>query len=357
MQAATPGPGPALLFVSGTGANVRQGSGTYVGISVLRRALLARGCAVSLAAPEQMGPAAWRRLWFNLRLRSLRLEGYTAVVGFDLDGFWLPRRQRRWLDVAAIKGVLAEEMQFERGWVRARLGVQAYFERHRVQQADRVLVTSRYAADAVQRRYGVPDGKLRIVPELIDLDAWRERLAASVAPVCGPPVILCVAHLYPRKDVATLLRAAAELRSEAQVQIVGTGPEQDNLQRLARQLNLGERVRFLGHVPLAQLTQAYCGASLFCLPSRQEGFGIVLLEAMAAGLPIVAARAAAIPEVVADGEGALLFPPGDAHALAAALDRLLADADARRHMGAFGQRHVQRFAAARVTEQFLAAIG
>jgi len=406
-----------LLFVSGTAANVRQGSGTYVGIAVLRRALEARGAVIESAAPAHTSAGAWRRLWFNFglrrRARHRALDGVTAVVGFDLDGVLLPhRRPRAWLDVASIKGVLAEEMQFERGWVRGRLALQAWFERRRVHQADRVLVTSQYAAEAVIRRYGADPGKLRVVPEPIELAAWQARfntVAAAERPPVEPPLeaawkrheqsgrplppvearpqatsgsdpgksgeppeppttsasdpaksseplILCVAHLYPRKDVATLLHALAQMRQPARAHIVGDGPEFGRLQQLARQLQLGPGVEFLGHIPLAALRREYRNADIFCLPSRQEGFGIVLLEAMAAALPIVAARAAAIPEVVAEGECALLFPPGDAVALAATLDRLLGDEPARRHLGQNGQRHVLRYDAARVAEAFLNAL-
>ena len=366
-----------LLFVSGTAANVRQGSGTYVGIAVLRRALEARGAVIESAAPAHTSAGAWRRLWFNFglrrRARHRALDGFTAVVGFDFDGVLLPhRRPRAWLDVASIKGVLAEEMQFERGWVRGRLALQAWFERRRVHQADRVLVTSQYAAEAVIRRYGADPGKLRVVPEPIELAAWQARfntVAAAERPPAEPPttnasdpaksgepLILCVAHLYPRKDVATLLHALAQMRQPARAHIVGDGPEFGRLQQLARQLQLGPGVEFLGHIPLAALRREYRNADIFCLPSRQEGFGIVLLEAMAAALPIVAARAAAIPEVVAEGECALLFPPGDAVALAATLDRLLGDEPARRHLGQNGQRHVLRYDAARVAEAFLNAL-
>ncbi len=337
---------------------MRQGSGTYVGIAVLRRALEARGAVIESVAPAHTSAGAWRRLWFNFGLRRRALDGFTAVVGFDLDGVLLShRRPRPWLDVASIKGVLGEEMQFERGWIRARLGLQARFERWRVHQADRVLVTSRYAAEAVIERYGLDPGKLRVVPEPIEVAAWHTRLAAAERVPAEVPVILCVAHLYPRKDVATLLRARAQMRQPARVRIVGDGPEFARLQELARRLQLGPQAEFLGHIPRARLTDEYRNADIFCLPSRQEGFGIVLLEAMAAALPIVAARAAAIPEVVAEGECALLFPPGDAVALAATLDRLLGDESQRQDLGQKGQRHVLRYDAARVAEAFLQALG
>ncbi len=339
-----------LTFISATPANVRQGSGTFIGIAALRRALLALGHEVEMAAPAQASPALWRRLWFNWRLRQrLRLPAEAVVVGFDLDGLLLPAA-----GVAAIKGVIAEEMQFEHGWVRARLEVAARLERLRVRQARRVIATSRYAAAALQRRYGVGAEKIRIVPELLDVDAWQGEIAAARVLPHTRPVILCVAHLYPRKDVATLLRAIVRLPEAAHLRVVGDGPERKRLQRLAARLRLGDRVHFCGHVARGELAVEYRNADVFCLPSRQEGFGIVLLEAMAAGLPIVAARAAAIPEVVADC--GRLFPPGDAAALAEQLQNLLEDGNTRLAMAASGSARVRRFEAARVAEDFLAAL-
>jgi glycosyltransferase involved in cell wall biosynthesis len=350
-----------LLFVTGTPTNVRGGSGTYVGIAVLRAALAARGHEVTLLAPAA-GPRPFgmtaARLWFNFRARhaatALRPD---VVVGFDLDGVFMVAPKVR--QVAAIKGVLAEELQFERGMVRATLRLQAYFERQHVRRAERVLTTSAYAADRISGRYGVEPRRLRIVPELIDLTRWRSALASALGgPEAAPvgPVILCVAHLYPRKDVATLLRALARLPA-ARLRVVGVGPELVGLRRLARALALGERVAFLEHVPFGQLAAEYRQADLFCLPSRQEGFGIVFLEAMAAGLPIVAARAAAVPEVVADREAGVLVPPGDVAALAEALGRLLADRRERERLGGGGRKRVWRYDAPLVAAQFEKAIG
>jgi glycosyltransferase involved in cell wall biosynthesis len=157
--------------------------------------------------------------------------------------------------------------------------------------------------------------------------------------------------------VATLVEAMASLRAAAVLRVVGDGPGLSRLRRLARRLALAERVEFLGHVPLARLAAEYARASLFCLPSRQEGFGIVFLEAMAAGLPIVAARAAAVEELLGDGESAVLVPPGDEAALAAALDALLGDAPLRQRLGAAGRRRVERYDAPIVARRFLEAIG
>jgi len=97
-------------------------------------------------------------------------------------------------------------------------------------------------------------------------------------------------------------------------------------------------------------------ADLFCLPSVQEGFGIVFLEAMAAGLPVVACRAAAIPEVVLDGVTGVLTPPRDPVALAAALEGLLRDPERARRLGAEGRRRTAGFTPRHVAERFLDAV-
>src|SRR6185312_5256920 len=266
-----------LVFLSATPANVRQGSGTYVGIAALRRALVELGHEVALVAPRS-GAGVWRRLWFNLRLRHGSFPPGT-LIGFDLDGALLPARRAP--RVAAIKGVLAEESRFERGLPWLSLRLQAVGEARQTRRAERVIATSQYAAAAIARHYGVDPGRIRVVPELLDLAAWRAMLAAAPPRRQGPGrVVLCVAHLYPRKDVATLIRALALLPG-VELRVVGTGPESSRLRRLARRLGVRHRAVFTGHVSRMRLAAEYRGADLFCFPSRQEGFGIVLLEAMA----------------------------------------------------------------------------
>ena len=123
-------------------------------------------------------------------------------------------------------------------------------------------------------------------------------------------------------------RACCAAVPAARLRVVGVGPELERLTTLHAELGLGQSVAFLGHIPFEQLAREYRDCAVFCLPSRQEGFGIVFLEAMAAGRPVVACRAAAIPEVVPDGAAGLLAPPGDPAALAEALIALLTDRDA-----------------------------
>ena len=323
---------------------------------MLKEAIEARGHAVDLLAPARSFVSLARRLAFNLAVRGeARRRRPDVVVGFDLDGLFLANSGAP--QFASIKGVIAEEARFERGIPRARLTAESWLERVHVRRAAGVLATSRYAASRIGTDYGVPLSRIAVVPEPIDLGRWEKALGPVVPRPAARGSILCVAHLYPRKDVATLLAAMTRLKSDSALKIIGTGPERARLERRARDLGLDGRVAFLGHVSFERLAAEYRGADVFCLPSRQEGFGIVFLEAMAAGLPVVAARAAAVPEVVEDGECGILVPPGDADALSTALDRLLGDAEERRRLGSAGALRVRRFDAPRVAEEFLKAVG
>ncbi len=335
---------------------------------MLAAALREAGHEVVLLAPEpaRRGLSLARRLAFNIQVRGGALEsaaGAAAIIGFDMDGVFV--RPRGVFRVVSIKGELAEEARFERGSARLRLTIESRFEKWSARHADRVVATSLHSKERIREDYGVAEERIRVVPEPIDLARWDRALSLAVhaAPAAGsvrapgePASILCVAHLYPRKDVATLLEAVARLPAGVVLRVVGTGPERGRLEERARSLGISARVELAGHVPFDRLAAEYRRADVFCLPSRQEGFGIVFLEAMAAGLPIVAARAAAVPELVREGETGALVPPGDAPALAAALRTLLQDPAERRRLGEGGRRRVLDYDAPIVARRFLDAI-
>ena len=305
--------------------------------------------------------------WLYNAAVALRPPRHTdLVLGVDLDGFlWARRRSLPF--VASLKGIIADELRNERGWVRALLTVQARWERRNVNRADLVMVTSRYCADVAQRAYGVPPERIAVVPEPIDLEVWDDQFWRAarrprVSPPASPPaspIVLCVARMYPRKRVADLLRAAAIMRGRVpgiQVRIVGRGPEWPAVSRLHTELGLADSVTLLGDVGRERLAEEYVNATVFCLPSVQEGFGIVFLEAMAAELPVVACRVAAIPEVVQDGVTGLLVPPRDPAALAAEIERLIADPELARRLGRDGRRRVLAFTPRHVAERFVSAV-
>lgn len=351
-----------IAFLDSWTQDTAAGGGTAVGIGQLHRALIAHGHYVVRLAPFVPWPRTLtlRRVLFNLQLPALlRQLSYDLIVGFDIDGFLWSGSDGGTPYLASIKGVIAEELRHERGAVRRLLWLLSRLERRNARNADAVLTTSAYCRDAIRRHYGVPGRRVRCVPEGIDLARWR-RIAEAEPRSSDGATILCVAHQYPRKHVADLLRALPIVRRavpHACAVIVGDGPEHANLRRLAAELGLGDAARLLGGVPDdREVARLYRHADVFCLPSVQEGFGIVFLEAMAAGLPIVAIRSSATPEVVPQGRAGLLVPPGDVEALAAALVELLRDPDRRAAYGAFGQEHVRQYDWNNVAGLFLAQV-
>ena len=335
-----------LRFVTATPLDVRRGSGTYVGIQVLARALTSLGHTVEFETPHVHLPVfTLERLLFNRSLR--RSDAFDVSVGFDMDGY-------RIADVASLKGVIADEARFERGLTRFTMGIQAARERLHAQRARLVLATSRYSAARAREFYGLST-EPTIVPELIDLQEWRRALEAYPA---SPErfTVLFVGRFYRRKRVDLVLRAAAALRSripELAVRIVGNGPCRAMLHSLSRELRLEGTVTWLGDVSRSDLAREFNRCTWFCLPSVQEGFGIVLLEAMAAGKPIVAARAAAIPETAPH---AVLVEPESAEELAAGIESLYRSPEARAQQSAAGLAWVERFDAPVVARMFLEAV-
>jgi phosphatidyl-myo-inositol dimannoside synthase len=296
------------------------------------------------------------RLLYNVRVLTDPPRA-DAVVGVDLDGFLWARR-RRVPYVVALKGIIADELRNERGVVRALLTVQSRWEAANVARADRVVVPSRYSAAVAQAMYGVDAARIAVVPEPIDLAEWRRRFAAVDAPPPRAPTVLGVARMYPRKRLDDLLRAAVALRAripEARVRIVGEGPESARLRALHARLGLAGTVTFLGDISRQALAVEYVRATCFCLPTVQEGFGIVFAEAMAAGLPVVACRAAAVPEIVEDGATGLLVNPRSPEELAMAMEKLLRDEGLRAELGAAARRRVERFDLVSVAARFVEA--
>jgi len=330
-----------------------------VGIAGLAQGLAQLGHQVSLRPlGRRSGFHTLDRWLYNAAVFLRPPRDTELVLGVDLDGFlWARRRDRPF--VASLKGIIADELKNEQGAVRTLLAIQARWERRNVERADLVMVTSRYSAEVARREYGVPPDRIAVVPEPIDLEVWDDQFWRAPRRAGGGPVVLCVARMYPRKRIPDLLRAAAILMTRvpgAQVRIVGRGPEWPAVARLHAELGLGDAVVLLGDLTRERLAEEYVNATAFCLPSVQEGFGIVFLEAMAAELPVVACRIAAVPEVVVDGATGLLVPPRDPEALAEALERVLGDPALARRLGHEGRRRALAFSPRHVAERFLSAV-
>ena len=138
--------------------------------------------------------------------------------------------------------------------------------------------------------------------------------------------MISVGRLSPEKGQAGLLQAFAKLRAahpELQLRLVGDGPDRASLETLAMELGFSEAVTFAGRLPEEETLAEIARADLLVLPSFMEGLPIVLVEAMAVGVPVIASRVAGIPELVEDDRTGLLFAPSDWDELASRIDFLL----------------------------------
>lgn len=282
--------------------------------TALRRAeVLATTYTTSRFATTPLGLV--RRSFANISLP--RLDGYRAVLGIDGEG-WRHADMMEGRYIAVTKAVLADVARFERG-IPIALKWQARWEGHSARAANRVVAASEYAARQVVALYGVAREKVTVIPEPFDVIAWRRALPI----VSRRPMVLAVGHMYARKNYQALLRAwplIAREAKEAELVLVGTGPEYAMLRRIAAEL---PSVRMPGHVPLAVLQQLYASATVFCHPSRQENFGLSVVEAVSAGLQVVAKRIPALVESVGDLDAVELLDRLDPRTLADAVLRAL----------------------------------
>ena len=203
---------------------------------------------------------------------------------------------------------------------------------------DVIFCNSRYTADDVRDRLGVDEARLRVAPP--GLGRGFEPEGEPREP--GAQYLLSVATLEPRKNLGTLLEAHALLGGEPQLVVAG-GEGWGERPALAR-----PGVRPLGFVPDGELPALYRGASVFVYPSRFEGFGMPIVEAMACGTPVVASSHPSMDE--ACGDAAVRVDPDDPAAIADGIRRALAEAPALRQRGL---EHARRFSWLAVGEEFL----
>ncbi len=207
---------------------------------------------------------------------------------------------------------------------------------------------------------GLDRRALPIVPNGIDLKRFDGHPGpGGTRPVTDPPLpagrrlVVQVANVMPDKDYPTLIAAAAKLaavRSDVHFVFVGRGTDSPAMARTVRQAGLDGAVTLAGHRDDVPNILAAAGA--FVLSSRSESFGMAVVEAMAAGLPVIVSDLPAFRELLADGREGLKVPPGDPEALAGAIARVLDDASLRRRLSAAGSRAAQRFGEGRVVRRF-----
>ena len=220
--------------------------------------------------------------------------------------------------------------------------------------ADRVIAVSPHIAEQAME-LGVRPDRVRVIRSGVDVEQFQPRDRAAARARLGlaaeTALVLFVGNLEPRKQVDVLLRAMAQVCHEvrnARVIVIGTGTSagvQDQtarLLRLSRDLQLDDAVQFVGHVADAQLLDYYAAADVFALPSSSEAQGLVALEAMACGLPVVATAVGGLIGTIDDGRSGFLVPPGNVDALADQLTEVLREPSLGQSIGVAARDRVMR---------------
>ncbi len=213
--------------------------------------------------------------------------------------------------------------------------------------AARFFCVSDDIADAVRAYRTVPGRKVVVVPNGIDTAAFAtkadcESMRRDLGSPPGVPVIGTVGRLNEVKSQDLLIRSFAEISNhnpKPHLLLVGDGPERNPLQQLAENLGIADRVHFAGYQPRPE--RFLHDMAIFALTSRHEGMPLAILEAWAAGLPVVASRVGGVPRMVTQGQTGLLFDSGDEAALRELMIRLLRSPDEARRLGEAGREFVR----------------
>ena len=232
-------------------------------------------------------------------------------------------------------------------------------EREVLQGSDALVAESPASKQHMVWHYDVDPASVAVIPCGVDTarfqpqDKRRARAALSLPPTA--PILLSVGRLQPSKGIDTLLQAAADIRRDypdVRVLVVGGGlddqderetAELNRLQTLGRRLGLSN-VHYVKAQPQEKLAQYYAAADVFVMPSHYESFGMVALEAMACGTPVVASKVGGLASTIVHGDSGLLVPPGDWRAFAQAVSRLLASPQLQSAMRQAGPERARVFA-------------
>jgi glycosyltransferase involved in cell wall biosynthesis len=341
---------PLVLIDADALGRQRTGNETY--IRELLGGLVGRAADLRLAAvtrhpelvPEGIEPvglpARHQILRMSLQLPLLLRRLHPRVAHFQHA---LP------LGYSGRSVVTVHDLSFERDPGLMRLRDRVVFRTavpRSARRASRVIVVSERTKRDLIGLAGVAAERIVVVPNGVGQPFAPEGPQAD-----GRPYALVVGSLEPRKDPLTALEGFALLSSD-ELRLVFAGPDRGDgpaAREAATRHGLDGRVEFRGHVSREELAALYRGAACLVFPSRDEGFGLPLLEAMASGIPVVATRAGALPEIA--GDAAILVEPGDPVALAGGIERALAD---RERLVAAGLDRARQFSWADTAERTLA---
>lgn len=208
-----------------------------------------------------------------------------------------------------------------------------------IRRAGAVVTLSDEQADLVVQRYRVPRDRVHVIPNGVAEEHFWDRPVASTSG--RPGRLLFVGRLAMQKNLPRLVRALPHMRHDVELTVVGDGERMAEIRSVVAELGLASQVHLLGPRSGEELREIYRAADIFVLPSDREGMPLVLLEAMASGLPVVGSAVQGLREFL-DGRG-VLVDPVTPQAFAAALDALLDDPDRMTKLGRLGQQWVRAY--------------
>ena len=216
-------------------------------------------------------------------------------------------------------------------------------ERKAVHRSDAVLAISEYTRSEILKRNALPPDRIKLIPPSLD-PYW---LADSQAPAAtARPVILTVSRMAKDEDykgVDSVIRSLSGIVNklgEVDYRVVGRGDDVPRLKALAEELGVSQYVTFEGELSADALREQYRNCTVFVMPSEREGFGIVFLEAMAYGKPVIGGAHGGTPSVVLDGETGFLVERSDLIGITDAIVKLLTDEQLRSRMGSNGHQRL-----------------
>ena len=223
----------------------------------------------------------------------------------------------------------------------------ARLEKQTAKKSTLIVTESKYSMHKIMEHYDVDEAKIHVVPNGVDQEKFKPQLEKEAARaqfgLGDAQCVLFVGSLIPRKGLHFLVEAAKKIVKQSgrtKFLIAGEGPLKTQIQTNLQAANLTGNFEFLGKVSEPQLQALYGCADVFVLPSIQEGQGIVLLEAQASGVPVVAFDVGGVGEAVQNGETGFLAKLGNTNEFADAILKLLSDETLRERMGANGRRFV-----------------
>jgi len=275
----------------------------------------------------------------------------TVVAALALKGFPHSNRPRL---VWSVQSDLDQEFRLHAdGWLRRR-AIQSVLP----SQVERYIAISTGIAQRTQELLGVPEERFEIIPNSIDLERVQDLAAQreGLFPKRAPLQVITVGRLHPAKGLDLLLDALAHLRAqvpslELEVWIVGEGPQRPKLEAQIQRLGLAGWVKLPGHAanPYAWMASA----DVFVSPSRWEAFGIVIVEALAVGCPVVATATDGARNILEHGVNGWVVPLNDLETLAKGIELLLKDKDLRQRLSERGKAKAKQFDAPLIAQRYV----